>query len=90
MSKSEFAYWHHSMRVLPHRTLSSFMRPGQDKDLLGGHWRRGDFIALLTGVTASEATEQARMLLRDEANKGDGGPLHGDTRRHSLTHTRSL
>ncbi len=55
MNKREFSYWMRAMRVLPHRSLSSFMRQGQQRDLYMGHWRRGDFIALMTGVLRDDA-----------------------------------
>jgi hypothetical protein len=65
MVYSEFGYWLNSIRLLPHRVLSSFMRQDRssvERDLGSGHWRVGDFVALMTGVDAKEATRQAVML----------------------------
>lgn len=69
MSKREFGYWMQSLRVLPHRSLSSFMRSGAKKDLVAGHWKRGDFIALITGPSEDQAIQQANLLL--EASPDD-------------------
>lgn len=64
MSHAEFWYWHSGIRLLPHRVISSFMRQGGsvDSDLKSGHWRQGDFIALMTGVNRENALAQAKQM----------------------------
>ena len=61
----EYAYWHDRIRPVPHRVLLSVMRHDEvsvKHDFRGGHWRPGDFIALIGGVSRAEAVAQAKAM----------------------------
>lgn len=59
---TQYALWEQHVRLLPQRVLFSMYRTDNVRDLRAGHWRRGDFIAMCSGLAreaaaAHEATD---------------------------------
>lgn len=61
----EYEFWARRILLLPHGVLGKFMRQSAsiDADLIAGHWRRGDFVALMgSGVVKHDADKQAKWV----------------------------